>query len=1326
MRIHCPLFKTMIILILSVVFPLCSTNEQVVERGFGYSSILHSRHSGNGIDGSFEQLFGEKTNGDIENIYSINMPDLKNSYLVKNGDVNGDGMDDLIIVYRYQVSNSVLVIFDGNDGTELWRYYSPGNGYGCYMIEVGDFNGDGKDDIAHIRHASTDRNRDGIGDGSFLQVFTFDLKGNGTQIWGYSPQDARESYLVSTDAIFLMKKGDFNGDHHDDLAVVHHWGRDINADGVKDNSLMVVLDGRDGKKTFSFHPYNQNSGGYGCYLIATGDFNGDGIDDVAHLRHSSTDRNRDRIGDGSYLQVFTFNEIGTGKQIWGYSPQDARESHLVSTDAIFLMKKGDFNGDHRDDLVVVHHWGRDINADLVKDNSLMVVLDGRNGKKMFSFHPFDKNSGGSGCYLIETGDFDGDGFDEIAHARHSSSDLDGDGFADGTFLEIRDGNGTFLWGYSPQNANVPDLVHTDGVYLIGIGDFNGDDRDDLAVVHHWRTSNSIMVLLNGENGNTIHTHKNETFSCSSISIIKNEITDEELLRSFSSRYPSVLDLYNYYTKNKTYPTFNKDTQGNEMGNIADYYPESSSPNIKFTEQIKKFATTYCREDYPNTSEYINHATTACLRLRRIANTFKWRKDDKSLTLTDFRFGIKSILSHLRWCSLDGDNHYVAGTNHGLLFELPYYLKSASLLTEFKDYPTWRSIFERRLRNQMGHIFADGMHDEHSLNYEWFVAYISMKMRQFISDNNSILGISSGIETTLGSKVEDMFQYFLYVVKPLTPVAPDSSDDGVTDFPVIGDSYNSFGRAYGKEDLPDSDGFSLLMYPIHNNHTDGWSNTLIQNLRFAANSTGGSSPKIISKAFNNGGTFISRSNWETSTNSLDKEARYCLFKGGEMRPQTTTSNHCHADLLSVDITAFGKHIVVDPGGYIAEGYEAVSDISSAFNNLYNYNPYGVDEQFKMVRHYFKGTAGHNTLYINNKDQAEYVDNFAWQGTNDIKNLGMKVNKNSEFDLVSAGYENNDANHTRQMLYVKPNVSGSIELDYWVITDIAQVNDPGIAEQIWHIAPEQTSSLDFDQTTGILKGDNFWILPITNNIQSKNRKFIDGYYFHLRDASANLVPMKILKYKGNRTRKQSFCTIIFPFSEDLFGKTDPKISKITVKNKLGRPYSDDIVQAFKLNFKYDEMNYVDYCLISHNSNSTYFIWNNGSSSAARTSAKMEFRRYKNNNLVKKIVLNYDPQKTKYPLEPFNNNEDNDIEPKQYKLNQNYPNPFNPTTTISYSLAHSSHVEIKVYNILGHEIRTLINEFKENGQYSVQWNGKNSSGKMYLRAYIFIRYEQVILVS
>jgi hypothetical protein len=161
-------------------------------------------------------------------------------------------------------------------------------------------------------------------------------------------------------------------------------------------------------------------------------------------------------------------------------------------------------------------------------------------------------------------------------------------------------------------------------------------------------------------------------------------------------------------------------------------------------------------------------------------------------------------------------------------------------------------------------------------------------------------------------------------------------------------------------------------------------------------------------------------------------------------------------------------------------------------------------------------------------------------------------------------------------------------------------------------------------------------------------------------------------------------------------------------LGRPYSDDIVQAFKLNFKYDEMNYVDYCLISHNSNSTYFIWNNGSSSAARTSAKMEFRRYKNNNLVKKIVLNYDPQKTKYPLEPFNNNEDNDIEPKQYKLNQNYPNPFNPTTTISYSLAHSSHVEIKVYNILGHEIRTLINEFKENGQYSVQWNGKNSSGK------------------
>jgi len=58
-----------------------------------------------------------------------------------------------------------------------------------------------------------------------------------------------------------------------------------------------------------------------------------------------------------------------------------------------------------------------------------------------------------------------------------------------------------------------------------------------------------------------------------------------------------------------------------------------------------------------------------------------------------------------------------------------------------------------------------------------------------------------------------------------------------------------------------------------------------------------------------------------------------------------------------------------------------------------------------------------------------------------------------------------------------------------------------------------------------------------------------------------------------------------------------------------------------------------------------------------------------------------------------------PHNYALRQNYPNPFNPGTTIMYSVSKSSLVTIKVYDVLGNEIETLVNEEKKPGNYSVQ---------------------------
>jgi len=69
-----------------------------------------------------------------------------------------------------------------------------------------------------------------------------------------------------------------------------------------------------------------------------------------------------------------------------------------------------------------------------------------------------------------------------------------------------------------------------------------------------------------------------------------------------------------------------------------------------------------------------------------------------------------------------------------------------------------------------------------------------------------------------------------------------------------------------------------------------------------------------------------------------------------------------------------------------------------------------------------------------------------------------------------------------------------------------------------------------------------------------------------------------------------------------------------------------------------------------------------------------------------------------------------PLQYNLSQNYPNPFNPTTTIRYTIPKSENVQIKVYDILGREIKSLVNEYKQAGTHEVQFDHGNYSSGIY----------------
>ena len=79
-------------------------------------------------------------------------------------------------------------------------------------------------------------------------------------------------------------------------------------------------------------------------------------------------------------------------------------------------------------------------------------------------------------------------------------------------------------------------------------------------------------------------------------------------------------------------------------------------------------------------------------------------------------------------------------------------------------------------------------------------------------------------------------------------------------------------------------------------------------------------------------------------------------------------------------------------------------------------------------------------------------------------------------------------------------------------------------------------------------------------------------------------------------------------------------------------------------------------------------------------------------------------------FTSVRNNEVTIKNYKLFQNYPNPFNPETNICYNISNKSDVKIIVYDIIGKEIETLVNEIKQSGSYTIRFDANNLPSGIY----------------
>ena len=88
-----------------------------------------------------------------------------------------------------------------------------------------------------------------------------------------------------------------------------------------------------------------------------------------------------------------------------------------------------------------------------------------------------------------------------------------------------------------------------------------------------------------------------------------------------------------------------------------------------------------------------------------------------------------------------------------------------------------------------------------------------------------------------------------------------------------------------------------------------------------------------------------------------------------------------------------------------------------------------------------------------------------------------------------------------------------------------------------------------------------------------------------------------------------------------------------------------------------------------------------------------------------------------------------PKEFALSQNFPNPFNPSTVVDYDVPVTKWVTMKVYNLLGQEVATLVNELKEPGTHHVKWNAATAASGMYvvrMTAGSFVETRKMLLMK
>jgi hypothetical protein len=370
--------------------------------------------------------------------------------------------------------------------------------FGASLI-AGDFNGNGKDDLAigvWQEDVGTIADAGGV---NVIYGSATGLNATGDQLWTQDSSDIAEEAENSDRFGERLAVGDFNGDGRDDLAIGSIF-EDIGSI-IDAGSVNVIYGSATGLNATGDQLWTQNSSGiegeaedfdlFGSSL-AVGDFNGDNKDDLAIGVEGEDVGTSLNTGVVNVIYGSAKGLSATGDQLWHQDTPSIEGTAETGDSFGYSLAAGDFNGDGRDDLAIgVPEEDLEPIGNAGAVNVIYGSATGLNAKsdQLWSQNSSSiKDAGESGDlfgFSLASGDFNGDGNDDLAVGVPSE---DVGSIADAGAVNVIYGSNTGLsatnnqyWTQNSSSISGAAEVDDGFGFSLAVGDFNGDGRDDLAV-----------------------------------------------------------------------------------------------------------------------------------------------------------------------------------------------------------------------------------------------------------------------------------------------------------------------------------------------------------------------------------------------------------------------------------------------------------------------------------------------------------------------------------------------------------------------------------------------------------------------------------------------------------------------------------------------------------------------------------------------------------------------------------------------------------------------------------------------------------------------------